>query len=123
MCINVIVKGPFTLPWRPATPLSGFDLRVLREVKSGRSPENNLGWYSVSLGVIPVQICTQHISQCNVNELSDLCATGKKIWFYVEDITPKLRLFVLICQTVCVFINLVYVCFTILFYALNTGYS
>lgn len=100
-----------------------FDLSILREAKYGRSPENNLAWYSASLGVFPIQISTQNISQCNINELGDLCATGKKIEFYVRDITPKLWPFVLICTTVCVFINLVCVCFAILFYALNTGYS
>lgn len=81
MCINVIVKGPLACHWHPATSLSGFDLRVLREVKYGRFPENNLGWYSVSLCVIPVQNSTQNIFQCNINELSDLCATGKKYGF------------------------------------------
>lgn len=54
-----------------------FDLSVLREAKYGRSPENNLGWYSVSLGAFFIQISTQNISQCNINELSDLCAAVK----------------------------------------------
>lgn len=79
-----MVKGPLTHHWHPATPVSGFDLRVLREVKYGRSPENNLGCYSVSLGVFPGQISTQNISQCNINELSTLCATGKKYGFMYE---------------------------------------
>lgn len=127
MCVNVIVVGHLTCPWCPATPLSGFGLRVFREINWVRSPENNLGWYSVSLGVFLVQISTQNTSQCNINKLSDLRDFSsellEKMWFYVGDTTPKLQLFVLICQTLCVYINLVYVCFTILFYALNTGYS
>lgn len=73
------VIGLLTCHWCPATPLSAFDLRVLREIKYGRSPAEKLGWYSVSLGVFPVQISTQTSSQCNINELSDLCATGKNM--------------------------------------------
>lgn len=77
---------------------------------------------NVSLGVIPVQISIQLIFQCNSNGLSDLCDTGKTL-FYAGDNAPKPWLFTLIWQTMCVFINLGYVCFIILFYGLNTGYS
>lgn len=62
----------------------------------------------MSLGVFAVQISTQNTSQCNVNELNDLGALLEKMQFYVGDTTPKLQLFVLICQTLCVFINLVF---------------
>lgn len=51
---------------------------------------------------------------------SVICDTGKTL-FFTGDKPPKPWLFTLIWQTMCVFINLGYVCFIILFYGLNTG--